>query len=260
MHWKIGNEFPYMDTFQCLTHTFQTDAASFFEEILDLNYPKHTTNYGVHWKQRDFLQIDRMPTVLQSLSFSDLTIFDLIHDYLPENSVLHMANSSVVRYCQLFDPIQSIDYYCNRGTSGIDGSTSTAVGAAFADPSRLHVIVTGDISFFYDSNALWNKYIGSNLRIILINNQGGGIFRIIPGPTSTPQAAAYFEAHHEHRAKDICATFNVGYYSANSLSSFEDLMLEFYSVSDGEGAKLIEIHTPGDENAKNLDDFFSKMR
>ena len=260
MHWKIGNDFPYMDTFQCLSHTFQTDAASFFEEILELNYPKHTTNYGARWKQRDFLQIDRMPTVLKSLSYSDLTLFDLIHDFLPENSVLHMANSSVVRYCQLFDPIQSIDYYCNRGTSGIDGSTSTAVGAACADPSRLHVIVTGDISFFYDSNALWNKYIGSNLRIILINNQGGGIFRIIPGPSSTPQSAAYFEAHHEHRAKDICSTFNVGYYSANSLSSFEESMLEFYSVNDGEGAKLIEIHTPGDENAKNLDEFFVKMR
>jgi 2-succinyl-5-enolpyruvyl-6-hydroxy-3-cyclohexene-1-carboxylate synthase len=260
MHWKIGSEFPYMDTFQCLSHTFNTDASSFFTELLSLNYTKHSSNYGVKWKQRDFEQIDRMSAAIGALPYADLCVFALIQDYLPENSVLHMANSSVVRYCQLFDSIHSVDYYCNRGTSGIDGSISTAVGAAYADSNRLHVIVTGDISFFYDSNALWNKYIGSNFRIILINNQGGGIFRIIPGPSSTPQMETYFEAHHEHQAEHICRTFNVGYTSVNSLDAFAQSMTDFYSVKPGEGAKLIEIHTPGDENAKNLDDFFLKMR
>ena len=171
-----------------------------------------------------------------------------------------MANSSVVRYCQLFDSVQSVAYFCNRGTSGIDGSISTAVGAAYADSNRLHVIVTGDISFFYDSNALWNKYIGPNFRIILINNQGGGIFRIIPGPSSTPQMETYFEAHHEHQAEHICRTFNIGYSLVDSLESFAESMSDFYSVKPGEGAKLIEIHTPGSENAKILDDFFLKMR
>ncbi|MEN9400071.1 MAG: 2-succinyl-5-enolpyruvyl-6-hydroxy-3-cyclohexene-carboxylic-acid synthase [Bacteroidota bacterium] len=260
MHWKIGNEFPFMDTFQCLTHTFQTDAASFFAELLTLSYPKHAMNYGVKWKQQDFQQIDRLPAVIGNLPYADLGVFDVMHDYLPENSVLHMANSSVVRYCQLFDPINSVDYYCNRGTSGIDGSTSTAVGAAAADEDRLHVIVTGDISFFYDSNALWNRYIGQNFRIILVNNQGGGIFNIIPGPASTPQREAYFEAHHEHQAADLCKTFHIGYTSVDSLQSFADAMADFYSVKPGEGAKLIEIHTPGLENAKILDDFFVNMR
>jgi 2-succinyl-5-enolpyruvyl-6-hydroxy-3-cyclohexene-1-carboxylate synthase len=249
-----------MDTFQCLTHTFQTDAASFFAELLTLSYPKHVVNYGVKWKQEDFKQIDRLPTVVRDLPYADLGVFDVMHDYLPENSVLHMANSSVVRYCQLFDPITSVDYYCNRGTSGIDGSTSTAVGASVADKDRLHVIVTGDISFFYDSNALWNRYIGPNFRIILVNNQGGGIFNIIPGPASTPQRETYFEAHHEHQAADLCKTFNIGYTSADSLKSFSEAMVDFYSVKPGEGAKLIEIHTPGLENAKILDDFFVTMR
>ncbi len=260
MHWKIGNEFPFMDTFQCLTHTFQTDAASFFSELMSLSYSKHTANYGSKWKQRDFQLLDRMPAVIGDLPYADLSVFHLFREYLPDNSVVHMANSSVVRYCQLFDPIASVDYYCNRGTSGIDGSTSTALGAACADPNRLHVIVTGDISFFYDSNALWNRYIGPNVRIILINNQGGGIFRIIPGPSSTPQWETYFEAHHEHQAENICRTFNVGYSSVDSLESFSDQMLDFYTVKPGEGAKLIEIHTPGSENAKILDEFFVKMR
>jgi len=260
MHWKIGNEFPFMDTFQCLTHTFQTDAASFFSELLSVGYPKHVVNYGVKWKQRDFQQIDRLPAVIGNLPYADLSVFELIHDFLPENSVLHMANSSVVRYCQLFDPIQSVQYYCNRGTSGIDGSTSTAVGAAAADDNRLHVVVTGDISFFYDSNALWNRYIGQNFRIILVNNQGGGIFNIIPGPASTPQREAYFEAHHEHQAADLCKTFNIGYTFVDSLQSIADAMADFYTVKPGEGAKLIEIQTPGLENAKILDDFFVKMR
>jgi 2-succinyl-5-enolpyruvyl-6-hydroxy-3-cyclohexene-1-carboxylate synthase len=260
MQWKIGNEFPFMDTFQCLTHTFQTDAASFFTELLTLNYPKHVVNYGVKWKQRDFQQMDRLPTVIGDLPYADLSVFDVLHDYLPENCVLHMGNSSVVRYCQLFDPIQSIDYYCNRGTSGIDGSTSTALGASVADENRLHVIVTGDISFFYDSNALWNRYIGQNFRIILMNNQGGGIFNIIPGPASTPQREAYFEAHHEHQAQDICRTFGIGYQWVDSLQSFADAMPDFYAVKPEEGAKLIEIQTPGFKNAKILNDFFIHMR
>ena len=121
-------------------------------------------------------------------------MFETVLDYLPEMSHLHMANSSGVRYCQLFDPIPSINYWSNRGTSGIDGSTSTTCGAAFVKKEDWNTLITGDISFFYDSNALWNNHLTPNVRIFMINNSGGGIFKIIPGPASTEQLNKYFVA------------------------------------------------------------------
>jgi 2-succinyl-5-enolpyruvyl-6-hydroxy-3-cyclohexene-1-carboxylate synthase len=115
-----------------------------------------------------------------------------------------MANSSVVRYCQLFDPIQNVRFESNRGTSGIDGSTSTAVGAAIANPNEQFYLITGDISFLYDSNALWISEFPKNLRILVINNQGGGIFKIIPGPSNSDQRDRYFEAVHKQSAFFRC--------------------------------------------------------
>ena len=113
---------------------------------------------------------------------------------MPEYSQLQISNSSIIRYAQLFSIKDSVEVFCNRGTSGIDGSTSTAIGAAFAS-SKQTVFITGDLSFFYDSNGLWNDHIPPNFRIVLINNSGGGIFKIIPGP-STTNATKYFETPH----------------------------------------------------------------
>src|SRR5690606_27679905 len=95
---------------------------------------------------------------------------------IPNNYQLQLSNSSTVRYAQLFDLEPSIRVFCNRGTSGIDGSTSTAIGASIYD-SNPTLLLTGDLSFLYDSNGLWNNYIKPNFRIIVINNDGGGIFR-----------------------------------------------------------------------------------
>src|SRR5690606_33527335 len=90
--------------------------------------------------------------------FSDFAVYNNIFSHLPKQSMLQLSNSAAIRYAQLFPIHESISVYCNRGTSGIDGSTSTAIGAACAS-ERPTVLVTGDISFFYDSNALWNQYV-----------------------------------------------------------------------------------------------------
>jgi 2-succinyl-5-enolpyruvyl-6-hydroxy-3-cyclohexene-1-carboxylate synthase len=259
-HWKVGFEFPYMDTYQSMTHSFQVEPSLFFHEMNQLNYDRSISNFGAKWKQTDFLVQEKMPAFFQKVPYSDVKVFETLLDYLPENSQLHMANSSVVRYCQLFDPIQSINYWSNRGTSGIDGSTSTALGAAVATQSDCHVLITGDVSFFYDSNALWNAYLPANFRIILINNGGGGIFKIIPGPASTNQLTKYFEAQHTQDAKLLSEAFGVRYYSAESMEEIESLMLDFYTIEDDGKAKLLEIKTPGDSNHLQLDAFFQELK
>jgi 2-succinyl-5-enolpyruvyl-6-hydroxy-3-cyclohexene-1-carboxylate synthase len=259
-HWKIGAEFPFMDTYQSLTHVFQVEPGDFFKEIVQLNYERSKSNFGSKWKQKDFIAKDKMPAFFGKVAYSDIKVFETILDYLPEGSDLHMANSSVIRYCQLFDPISSVRYWSNRGTSGIDGSTSTAAGSAWIGKDQLHVLITGDVSFFYDSNALWNKYLGSNFRIILINNQGGGIFRIIPGPSSTKQLSGFFEAQHEQEAADICKAFEVGYCRVDSIVKLEAEMLDFYTYEENGRPKLMEIVTPGQSNEEFLSAFFQAIK
>ena len=259
-HWKIGYAFPHMDTYQSVTHIFQTDAVSFFKQILSEQSEIHSNNYGSLWRQKDYLAKDKSVEFLDHVEFSDLQVFDYIFQYLPEKSILHMANSSVVRYCQLFDPIPGIDFYGNRGTSGIDGSTSTAVGASVANQDKLHVLITGDVSFFYDSNALWNNYLGKNLRVILINNSGGGIFRIIPGPSTSPQRDTFFEATHETNAEGLCKSFNVNYQAVNSIFALQTVLTDFFTESLNQRPKVVEIFTPREKNAEVLDEYFQFIK
>lgn len=259
-HWKIGHSFPYMDTYQSVTHVFQMDATTFFKQLLQDQFEINSNNFGSLWRQKDYLAKDKSIEYLDKVEYSDLQVFDYVFQYLPENSILHMANSSVVRYCQLFDPIPLIHYYGNRGTSGIDGSTSTAVGASVTNQDKLHVLITGDISFFYDSNALWNSYLGKNLRIILINNSGGGIFRIIPGPSTSPQRDTFFEATHETNAEGICKSFNVNYQSVNTAFALQTVLTDFFTESLNQRPKLLEIVTPREQNAEVLEDYFQFIK
>lgn len=258
-HWKVGFDFPFMDTYQSLTHSFEISEVSFFNIINQSNLERNNSMFGSKWKQKDFEVQDKLPAFYESLPYSDLKVFETVMDYLPEMSHLHMANSSVVRYCQLFDPIQSIQYWSNRGTSGIDGSSSTAAGAASVKKEDWNVLITGDISFFYDSNAFWNNNLTPNLRVFLINNNGGGIFKIIPGPSSTEQEKV-FVAPHSFSAEFICKAFNLDYFKAESIQDIESQMEDFYTYEEKGRAKVMEVFTGEIENSKFLDDYFRSTK
>ncbi len=259
-HWKVGFEFPEMDTYNALTNSFEVNTATFFGHILSITCEPKNSTFGAHWKQMDYISQDKIKTFFQTIPYSDLSVFETILDYIPEDSFLHMGNSSVVRYCQLFDPIKSITYFSNRGTSGIDGCTSTACGIALMSASKCNVLITGDVSFFYDSNALWSNHLPSNLRIILINNGGGGIFKIIPGPDSTAQSETFFEAKHEFKAEYICKAFGVHYTRVQTVQEIESEMEHFYLQAEDGKPKLLEISTPSDVNPIVLKDFFNTIR
>ena len=254
-HWKVGFDFPFMDTYQSLTHSFEISEVSFFNIINQSNLERNNSMFGSKWKQKDFEVQNKLSEFYDELPYCDLKVFETVMDYLPEMSQLHMANSSVVRYCQLFDPIPSIQYWSNRGTSGIDGSTSTAAGAAFIKKDDWNVLITGDVSFFYDSNAFWNNYIMPNLRVFLINNDGGGIFKIIPGPSSTHQEK-YFVAPHGFSAEKLCEAFKLDYFKADSILDIESQMEAFYTFEEKGRAKVMEVFTGDINNAQFLDDFF----
>ncbi|MEY4603072.1 MAG: 2-succinyl-5-enolpyruvyl-6-hydroxy-3-cyclohexene-carboxylic-acid synthase [Bacteroidota bacterium] len=259
IHWKVGSSFPYMDTYQSLTHSFQVSPHEFFRSLNKLVYERSKSNFAGKWRKMDHLNKQMASEFFVNVPFSDLGVFHKALDVLPEGVDLHMGNSSVVRYCQLFDPISSVRYWCNRGTSGIDGSTSTAVGAAFASPEKLHVLITGDVSFFYDSNGLWNSYLDRNLRILLVNNGGGGIFRIIPGPAESPKLERFFEARHAFTAKGICEAFCVEYDFASSAEMLEK-KLEKLFIEESNSPRLLEVFTQDADNAGVLESFFKFTR
>ncbi len=254
-HWHVHPKRKH-DTFHCLTEFFPVSSELFFSQFFFLTKSKES-NY-----QKKVLSIfnDRKSkhnNYLEKASFSDLKSFATIFDSLPKTNLqLQLANSATIRYAQLFDLPNNIQVFCNRGTSGIDGSTSTAIGASIPKKEQT-LFITGDISFFYDSNALWNKYLKSDFRIIVINNAGGGIFRFIEGPKSS-SSLSYFETPHNLNAKHLCKLHNIEYNFAPTLNSLKNNLRNFYNKSNR--PKLLEIKTPSNINDVVLKDYFAYLK
>ena len=194
---------------------------------------------------------------MKSIPFCDFKAFELISSSIPSNYMVQSANSSVIRYLQLFEFDKSINLYCNRGTSGIDGSTSTAVGASIISKQPT-LLITGDLSFFYDSNGLWNNYIPENFKIIVLNNGGGGIFRILPGNDNSQLFKTFFETRHVRNAKLISIDNGFSYSSADSIQTLKKVLPIFFKNSDK--PQLLEIFTPSEINDKILIDYFKALK
>jgi 2-succinyl-5-enolpyruvyl-6-hydroxy-3-cyclohexene-1-carboxylate synthase len=193
---------------------------------------------------------------LNKCAYNDLKIFEILFEEISSDFDIHLANSTPVRYAQLFADQLNNRMYSNRGTSGIDGSISTSAGSALTS-NRPTVVISGDLGFFYDSNALWNSKLPSNLKIILINNGGGGIFRFLPGPDTTGLLESHFEARHQLRADGLAKTFGLLYFTADSEESLKQILPSF--LLPGESASILEIISPAEESAATLRTYFSSM-
>lgn len=250
-HWHI-HENRVFDTFFCLEHFFKMNPNHFFELFFEQT-PAIESSYKSFWNAIKQERQQKHATYLKQAKFTDLKAFEAILTSLPRSIILHLGNSSTVRYAQLFEIDASIELFCNRGTSGIDGSSSTAIGTAVVAEKQT-VLITGDLSFFYDSNALWNNYIPKNFRIILVNNNGGGIFRILPGNKNTKNFDTYFETIHPHTAKQLADMYHFEYSTASDEVSLQTVLKTFYDES--EQPKLLEVFTPRIENDGTLIDYF----
>jgi 2-succinyl-5-enolpyruvyl-6-hydroxy-3-cyclohexene-1-carboxylate synthase len=158
----------------------------------------------------------------------------------------------------LFDAEKNIRYCSNRGVSGIDGSLSTAVGFA-SKSAKINTVILGDLSFFYDSNALWNKYISDNLRIIVIHNGGGNIFSMIKGPAESPAFREHFFTENKFSAKGIAQTFGLDYLSAANETELKNELQHFYTENQQKAA-ILEIFTDAEVNSKVFRELFKKVK
>lgn len=164
---------------------------------------------------------------------------------------VHYANSSAVRLACIYAQHY---VWCNRGVNGIEGSLSTAAGFSLAT-NDMTVCVIGDLSFFYDQNALWNTNLRGNLRIILLNNRGGGIFRQLPGLSDSPAADDLVMASHENTAQGICTQNDIGYLSAKSMDEMQIGVVTLLT-RESERPMLLEVFTDSNDDVKVLEKYF----
>ncbi|MBB4804029.1 2-succinyl-5-enolpyruvyl-6-hydroxy-3-cyclohexene-1-carboxylate synthase [Flavobacterium nitrogenifigens] len=250
-HWHIDTLRAY-DTFGALTKHFEMKPNDFFKDLFSKSSfaeSDYFSSIDSVYKER----LEKRKEYLSQINFSDFKVFEKVIESLPKNSQLQISNSSAIRYAQLIDIDESIEVFCNRGTSGIDGSTSTAIGAAVGNEKQ-NVFITGDISFLYDSNALWNAYIPKNFKIILVNNGGGGIFRILPGHEEKPVFNTYFETSHHLTAEHLAKMYKMNYFVSNDVDSLESGLKSLYETNDAPG--ILEIFTPTLVNDQILKQYF----
>ncbi len=253
-HWHVDQLRAY-DTYGCLTKHFQVTPNTFFENFLSKTIKIESDYQEKALKIRD-LRYKKHNDYIRQIPFTDLKAFDTIFAHIPSNTHLQISNSSPIRYAQLIPIDPTIHVFCNRGTSGIDGSTSTAIGAAVAN-DKPTILLSGDIGFLYDSNALWNNYIPKNFKIILMNNGGGGIFRILPGHEETPVFNTFFETSHCLTAEHLAKMYGLDYLTATNEDELKSSLEKTFNQN--QKPTIIEVVTPTVENDKILLQYFNEL-
>ncbi|SMB97971.1 2-succinyl-5-enolpyruvyl-6-hydroxy-3-cyclohexene-1-carboxylic-acidsynthase [Hymenobacter roseosalivarius DSM 11622] len=244
-----------------------SDATRVAPAPIPLGWPIHTVEstseaaYVSHWHRAEQWASGLLADffTVPPQAFNEFTAFYSTLKTLPDHTALHLANSMAVRYANILGLTnRTIEVFANRGTSGIDGCTSTAVGAALAQPDRPVVLLTGDVAFFYDRNALWHNYPLPNLRIALFNNHAGGIFRLIDGPRQQPELEEFFETHQPLTAENTARDFNLRYFPVSTFAELESALPVFFAPEGG--AALLEITTDSATNAAFFEHYRTSVK
>ena len=258
-HWHIQAAGPVADTFRSLTRIIRCEPEQFFSQWAPAQLSARETLQP--WQQAEakataFLKAFFTPETV----FNEFSVFGAVMSALLPHTALHLANSMAVRYANILGIPQGrqIEVFANRGTSGIDGCTSTAVGAALAQPHRPVVLLTGDVAFFYDRNAFWHNYPLPNLRVVLFNNHGGGIFRIIDGPRQQPELEEFFETRQALTAENTARDFNLLYFPVSSFEELEAALPVFFAAEGG--AAILEIFTDSKTNAAFFEEYRNAVK
>jgi 2-succinyl-5-enolpyruvyl-6-hydroxy-3-cyclohexene-1-carboxylate synthase len=244
-HWHVAENGFDADTFFTGPEIIQSAPHRFFGQLRQA-VAEVSAEYFNDFRSLSLIQSERSGFLAHS-PFNEFSAISQMLRQFPEKLNLHLANSMTVRYvaylAELARPLWKM--YSNRGVSGIDGCSSTAVGMSIVD-NELNILITGDIAFYYDINALWQRNLPGNLKIILMNNFGGGIFRNIDGPAGLPELDPYIETPHHLKADRMASHFGIHYLSA---SGFNDLDASVKALLDSPGMALLEVITASETNS-----------
>lgn len=253
IHIDANGWFP--DTFKQLSRSISGDPEYILSQILRMSH-SNSSDYKSSWLRLQNDAEKRLKSFMNNLSWDEFNISNIILKMLPADSVLHLGNSLSVRYFEWLTPRKDIAYYANRGTSGIDGSLSTAIGFSLAS-DKINTIVIGETSFMYDSNALWKETLPDNLRIIVQNNGGGGIFKFIDGPSGLPETDRIFAAKHAFNMQHLARHYSVAYMCASNINELTEALKKLSKINK---TAILEIMTDADKNAQILTDFFKHLK
>jgi len=253
-HWSLSPNGNEADTFQCLTDLIETEPLYFFKKLECQKTNTADKTYANLWSKASA----RVSPPGDELPFSDIAVVGSFLKAIPGNSSLFVGNSSSVRNIQLYPMPEGTKVFCNRGTNGIEGSICTASGYAALNDG-LTFLLMGDLSFFYDLNGLWNKYIGENFRIILINNGGGGIFQLLPGLDKSEALSPFIAANHHESAENWVSAAGFSYLKADNETELKKNLAEFVSPSYGKSI-VLEVFTNADTNKSASDLYYKKLK
>lgn len=257
-HFSVGYNHTTVDCFKSLTDRVDIKAETFFRILSENDYRTNSVATGINalkaqtyselWKKYNDISVESHQRYINQSPWSDLKAFAIISDTLNSfNSeiIISLSNGSPIRYFQLFEKMRYSACYCNRGVSGIDGSTSTAIGNIVGfnkyNDDVTAILISGDMSFSYDIGALATQFIPDNFKIIVINNSGGGIFRFIPSTAELPQLEQYFAVNPKINIEKLSEAYDFMHFCANNPN---DLSSEIISFLNYKGKAILEIVTP----------------
>ncbi|AWV96878.1 2-succinyl-5-enolpyruvyl-6-hydroxy-3-cyclohexene-1-carboxylic-acid synthase [Arcticibacterium luteifluviistationis] len=253
-HWHIQDNPSFIDPFRSLTKKVELKPSLFFEQLETCQSIIIDKEYKNAWLALEKKAETDIKSYFENPVFSEFHILKKLLSLIPADSIIHSGNSMSIRYInalqRFIDP--SVMIYCNRGTSGIDGSLSTAVGQAMTTDKNVYCIL-GDLSFQYDKNALWNRYLPDNLKIIILNNAGGIIFNMIDGPKKQDAFNDFFRTEQPNKADLIAQEYGLAYLSIRKQEEVDLNISEFLNKNE---KAILEFFTDYEGNVKAFKAFF----
>ncbi len=257
-HWHIAEPGlgPVPDPMQSLSKVIRGGTKEIFNNLSGRNLPPKDPAFLSKWVAAEEKVSGNFRHVFEGQSFNEFEAVFSVLKSVHGPCHLHLANSMAVRYANfvgLSSDQSQVTVHANRGTSGIDGSTSTAVGIAMQSDIP-NMLITGDVAFFYDINAFWNSYLPANLKVLLLNNHGGGIFRLIPGPSQLPELEELFETKQPRTAARMAEEFGLSYFHASERNGFNNQLLQFIAETK---PAIFEVETQKESNQSFFNHFKS---
>jgi 2-succinyl-5-enolpyruvyl-6-hydroxy-3-cyclohexene-1-carboxylate synthase len=229
-HWHIGNGAEICDTYQCLTHRIDSDAAyvlSHFAKATDKRTSRHYPEYLRLWQSKRKNDFEPSPS-----DFVQYAVKRFM-EALPDKAMLFLANSSSVRLALEYPVPAGVKVFSNRGTSGIDGCMSTATGALRSTADDVFLL-TGDLAFFYDVNSLWSLNGQTDrLHILIINDKGGGIFHTLKGFSEAGLNEKYITTPHKTSARQWASAAGLEYICSSGTENIDDSLSAFFNCPHG---------------------------
>lgn len=249
-HWRVDEDGEVSDPFRRLTDVFQMSPELFFRETAKLIAPNPQAGY-----RRTCMELaDKLPDFPDNV-YGETAAIGRFLAKLPKNSILHVANSAPMRMVQFFELDPSVQVFANRGINGIDGSMSSAIGYAMAS-QRPNFLVIGDLSFFYDMNSLWIRHRPANLRILVLNNEGGAVMHMAWG--YSPQVGMHASAAHQTSVRGWVESLGIRYAAATDLDGL-DAALDVFTDDSVNEPMVLEVFTEKNSDIRQMKVFYGQI-